>query len=157
MPGPARQAKEAFGGRLREIRLDAGLSSRELAGLTGFHFTKISRVEHGGQGLSDDGIRAWCAACGAEDQVPDLIAQSRAVESMYREWKRQARGGLRRLQETIGPLYERTRCNVTCMVTYVTQWHTCTCLRQRHWPVRPGLALTAIAVFPAPDPHEPEN
>ena len=39
MPGPARQAKEAFGGRLREIRLDAGLSSRELAGLTGFHFT----------------------------------------------------------------------------------------------------------------------
>jgi transcriptional regulator with XRE-family HTH domain len=109
MPGPARQAKEAFGARLREIRLDAGLSSRELAGLTGFHFTKISRVEHGGQGLSDDGIRAWCAACGAEDQVPDLIAQSRAVESMYREWKRQARGGLRRLQESIGPLYDRTR------------------------------------------------
>ena len=29
----ARQAKEAFGHRLREIRLDAGLSSRELAGL----------------------------------------------------------------------------------------------------------------------------
>ena len=25
------------------------------------------------------------------------------------------------------------RCNVTRMVTYVTQWHTCTCLRQRHW------------------------
>ena len=26
-----------------------------------------------------------------------------------------------------------TRCNVTRMVTYVTQWHTCACLRQRHW------------------------
>jgi hypothetical protein len=29
--------------------------------------------------------------------------------STYREWKRQARGGLRRLQEHIEPLYERTR------------------------------------------------
>jgi hypothetical protein len=26
-----------------------------------------------------------------------------------------------------------TRCNATRIVTYVTQWHTCTCLRQRHW------------------------
>src|ERR1700733_887579 len=109
MSGPAQQAKEAFGGRLREIRLDAGLTGRQLADLTGFHFTKISRVEHGGQNLSDADIRAWCTACGALDQATDLIAQARAVETMYREWKRQARGGLRRLQERIEPLYERTR------------------------------------------------
>jgi transcriptional regulator with XRE-family HTH domain len=109
MPGPAQQAKEAFGTRLREIRLDAGLTGRQLADMTGFHFTKISRVEHGGQNLSGTDIRAWCAACGALDQVADLVAQARAVESMYREWKRQARGGLRRLQERIEPLYEQTR------------------------------------------------
>jgi hypothetical protein len=29
-----------------------------------------------------------------------------------------------------------TRCNVMHMVTYVTRWHICTCLRQRHWAVR---------------------
>ena len=109
MPGAAQQAKEAFGNRLREIRLAAGLTGRELAALTGFHFTKISRVEHGGQGLSDADIRAWCTACGTEGQILDVIAQARAVESMYREWKRQARGGLRRLQEAIEPLYEQTR------------------------------------------------
>jgi transcriptional regulator with XRE-family HTH domain len=109
MPGAAQQAKEALGSRLREIRLDAGLTGRQLAELTGFHFTKISRVEHGGQNLSETGIRAWCTACGALEQAPDLIAQARAVESMYREWKRQARGGLRRLQERIEPLYEQTR------------------------------------------------
>jgi transcriptional regulator with XRE-family HTH domain len=108
MPGAAQQAKEALGHRLREIRQDAGLTGRQLAGLTGFHFTKISRVEHGGQTLTDADIRRWCIACGATDQVSDLLAQSRAVETMYREWKRQARGGLRRLQETIQPLYERT-------------------------------------------------
>ncbi|HCU97296.1 MAG TPA: XRE family transcriptional regulator [Actinobacteria bacterium] len=109
MASAAQRAKEAFGSRLREIRLDAGLTGRQLADLAGFHFTKVSRVEHGAQGLSDADIRAWCSACGADDQIPGLIAQARAVDSMYREWKRQARSGLRRLQETIEPLYERTR------------------------------------------------
>jgi transcriptional regulator with XRE-family HTH domain len=105
----AQRAKEAFGGRLREIRQDAGFTGRQLAELTGFHFTKISRVEHGAQGLSDADIRAWCSACDARDQIPGLIAQARAADSMYREWKRQARSGLRRLQEAIEPLYEHTR------------------------------------------------
>jgi len=109
MASAAQRAKQAFGNRLREIRQDAGLTGRQIAELTGFHFTKISRVEHGAQGLSDADIRAWCAACAADDQAPSLIAQARAADSLYREWKRQARSGLRRLQESIEPLYERTR------------------------------------------------
>ena len=109
MTTDAQRAKEAFGSRLREIRQDAGLTGRRLAERTGFHFTKISRVEHGAQGLSDADIRAWCTACDASDEIQDLIAQARAAESLYREWKRQARSGLRHLQETIGPLYDRTR------------------------------------------------
>lgn len=109
MVSAAQRAKEAFGGRLREIRLDAGLTGRQLAELTGFHFTKISRVEHGAQGLSDADIRAWCNACDAIGAIHALIAQARAADSLYREWKRQARSGLRRLQEAVEPLYERTR------------------------------------------------
>ena len=109
MTSDARRAKEAFGSRLREIRQDAGLTGRQLAELSGFHFTKISRVEHGAQGLSDADIRTWCLACDSTDEIPSLIAQARAADSLYREWKRQARSGLRRLQETIGPLYEQTR------------------------------------------------
>jgi transcriptional regulator with XRE-family HTH domain len=109
MASAAQRAKEAFGNRLREIRQDAGLTGRQLAELTGFHFTKVSRVEHGAQGLSDADIRTWCIACEASDQIPSLIAQARAADSMYREWKRQARSGLRRLQEAIEQLYDRTR------------------------------------------------
>ena len=109
MTSAAQRAKQAFGSRLREIRQDAGLTGRQLAELTGFHFTKISRVEHGAQGLPDADIRTWCHACDASDEIPALIAQARAADSLYREWKRQARSGLRRLQETIGPLYEQTR------------------------------------------------
>lgn len=126
MPGPAQQAKEALGSRLREMRLSAGLTGRRLAELTGLHFTKISRIEHGGQGLSDADIRAWCTACGTEEQIADVIAQARAVESMYREWRRQARSGLYRLQDALGPLYERTR---------LFRIH-------EHWSV-PGLLQTA--------------
>jgi transcriptional regulator with XRE-family HTH domain len=104
-----RRAREALGNRLREIRLDADLTGRQLAEATGFHFTKISRVEHGGQSLSDTDIRAWASACGAEAEAPDLIAQMRAVDTAYREWRRHTRAGLRRLQDAAVPLYERTR------------------------------------------------
>jgi transcriptional regulator with XRE-family HTH domain len=95
--------------RLREIRKDAGLTGRALADTIGWHFTKVSRVENGGQTPSEQGIRAWCVACGAEDQIPDLVASVRAIESMYMEWRRQTRAGMKRLMLSSVPLYERTR------------------------------------------------
>lgn len=94
--------------RLREIRKDAGLTGRALAQLIGAHFTKVSRIENGGQTPSDDYIRAWCVACHAEDQIPDLIASVRAIESMYLEWRRQTRAGMKRLMLSSVPIYERT-------------------------------------------------
>lgn len=103
------QAKEAFGARLRELRKEASLTGRELAQLTGLHYTKVSRAENGRQSLTDAEIRAWCAACGADGQASELVVMARTVESMYREWRRQARAGLRYLQESSAPLYERTR------------------------------------------------
>lgn len=109
MSAKERRAREAFGNRLREIRLDAGLTGRQLAAATGFHFTKVSRVEHGGQSLSDADIRAWASACGADAQIPDLITQMRTVDTAYREWRRHTRTGLRRLQDSAASLYERTR------------------------------------------------
>ncbi|MBN1173353.1 MAG: helix-turn-helix transcriptional regulator [Micromonosporaceae bacterium] len=107
--GKAHKAREAFGNRLREIRLDAGLSGRQLANVTGFHYTKVSRVEHGGQSLSDADIRAWCAACGTESQATDLIAQMRAVDTLYRDYRHTARRGLRQLQKPWVTLYEHTK------------------------------------------------
>src|SRR5262245_8194438 len=105
----ARQAQEALGARLREIRKDAGLSARALAAATGQHFTRVSKIEHGVQAPSDRDIRDWCRACGADDQVPDLIATARAVQSAYLEFRRQARAGMKRVlgPHTL-PLYERT-------------------------------------------------
>ncbi|GGL15939.1 helix-turn-helix domain-containing protein [Mangrovihabitans endophyticus] len=126
MSGSERRAREAFGNRLREIRLDAGLTGRQLAEVTGFHFTKVSRVEHGGQSLSDADIRGWASACGAVAQIPDLINEMRTVDTAYREWRRHTRAGLRRLQDSAASLYERTR---------LLRAH-------EHWVV-PGLLQTA--------------
>lgn len=106
---PAQQAREALGLRLREIRKDAGLTGRALALAIGCHFTKISRIENGAQAPSEDNIKAWCHACNAADQTTDLIASARAIESMYVEWRRQTRAGMKRLMLKPVPLYERTR------------------------------------------------
>ncbi len=105
----ARQAQQALGARLREIRKDAGLSGRALAVATGQHFTRVSKIENGVQTPADQDIRDWCRACAAEEQIPDLIATARAVESAYLEFRRQARAGMKRVlgAHTL-PLYERT-------------------------------------------------
>ena len=89
--------------------MDAGLTGRMLAATTGQHFTRVSKIENGVQAPSDTDIRDWCNACGAQGQIPDLIATLRAVESAYLEFKRQARSGMKRVlgAHTVAR-YERT-------------------------------------------------
>jgi hypothetical protein len=89
--------------------MDAGLSGRDLAAATAQHFTRVSKIEHGTQAPSDKDIRDWCGVCGADEQITDLIATARAVDSAYLEFRRQARAGMKRV---LGPhtvsLYEQT-------------------------------------------------
>lgn len=113
------RARQELADRLRDMRLDSGLSGRELSRAAGWHEAKTSRIETAKQAPSDSDIRAWCQACGAPDQAPDLIAASRAADSMYMEWKRLHRTGMRRLQEARGSLYERTRQFKVYMSTVV--------------------------------------
>jgi transcriptional regulator with XRE-family HTH domain len=103
------RARQELADRLRDIRLDAGLTGRALSAAAGWHEAKTSRIESAKQTPSDADIRAWCQVCQANDQAADLIAASRAADSMYMEWRRLHRTGLRRTQEARTPLYERTR------------------------------------------------
>jgi transcriptional regulator with XRE-family HTH domain len=102
-------ARIALAARLREVRRDSSLTAREVAARAGWHASKSSRLENGVTSPSDEDIRVWCRICGADEQIGDLIAASRSADSMYVEWKRLQRTGLRRLQESYVPLYERTR------------------------------------------------
>ncbi|MCF3136976.1 helix-turn-helix domain-containing protein [Streptomyces olivochromogenes] len=108
-PSSVAEARRALGRRLRELRKEAGLTARALAGLEGWHESKCSRIEHGRTLPSDAGIRAYTLHCGAPDQSADLIATARAVEGMYVQWRRMERAGLKRVQESVAPLFERTR------------------------------------------------
>ncbi|MFG1998300.1 helix-turn-helix domain-containing protein [Spirillospora sp. NPDC048911] len=105
---PVQAARQALGSRLREIREDAGLTAKALAEAAGWERTKVSKIEHAARPPSIAVIRKWCQVCGAADQVEDLLAELRAAEGAYVEWKRVQRAGLRRLQEVKVPLYEQT-------------------------------------------------
>lgn len=109
----AQAAREALATRLAHLRKDAGLTGKELSARCGWHPAKTTRLQKGDAPPTDGDIRAWCAACGAEDQAADLIATARAVDSMYVEWRRQHRNGMRRTQETVNTEYEKAQ---TCRV-----------------------------------------
>ncbi|MGR3935306.1 helix-turn-helix domain-containing protein [Streptomyces sp. BRA346] len=97
----AQAAREALASRLAHLVKDARLNGRELSARCGWHPAKTSRILSAKAVPSDDDIRAWCTACGAQDQAADLIATARAVESMYLEWRRQHRDGMRRAQQDV--------------------------------------------------------
>ncbi|WP_055524513.1 helix-turn-helix domain-containing protein [Streptomyces graminilatus] len=104
----AQAARKALAVRLAHLRKDAGLTGKELSDRCGWHPAKTTRIQKGEAPPSDSDIRAWCTACGAEDQVDDLIATARAVDSMYIEWRRLQRNGMRKVQEDIYGWYENT-------------------------------------------------
>jgi transcriptional regulator with XRE-family HTH domain len=105
----AQAAHKALAVHLKELRQRAELNGRELADLCGWSPAKVSRMENGKTLPSPRDIRSWCRACGAERQAADLIAANHAADLMYSAWRREHRTGMRRKQEQILQVYERTR------------------------------------------------
>ncbi len=109
MSASADQAREALGVRLRDIRRDSGLSGIELAAANGWQPSKVSKIEHGKQTPSEDDLRAWCDRCDSLDQLPDLIANVRAIETQFAEWRRILKTGTGRRQRASAAILDRTR------------------------------------------------
>jgi transcriptional regulator with XRE-family HTH domain len=105
----AQAAREAVAGRLKELRADAGITGPELAARCGWSHPKTYRIEGARTPPSADDIRRWCEACGAAGQADDIIVQSRNAESMYMEWRRKVRTGLKQLQNSYVPLFKSTQ------------------------------------------------
>lgn len=103
-----KEARVSFGRRLREIRKDSGLTARALSALAGWHESKCSRIENGSRPPSYDDIRAYAEHCGVPHLANDLIDTARGIEGMYVEWRQLERSGLRRVQESVLPIWERT-------------------------------------------------
>ncbi|MFG2111473.1 helix-turn-helix domain-containing protein [Streptomyces sp. NPDC048718] len=105
----AQRARQALAERLAELCRDAGLSGLDLAERCGWSRSKSSRIMNAKTPPSAEDIRAWCRACGVEDQAEDLIASLRTAEGMWVDWRRMERAGLKQAQEARLPLYQRTR------------------------------------------------
>src|SRR5258708_27534607 len=91
------------------MRRDAGLSGIHLAQLCGWLSSKVSKIEHGRQTPSEEDLTAWCQHCQAPDQLPDLIAAVRSIETQFAEWRRILRSGTKRRQQASAAVYERAR------------------------------------------------
>ena len=104
----AQEARENVARQLRELRMDAGLTVTELAAACGWHHAKTSRIENAKTPPSPTDIRFWCATCKAPTRADDLIAASLTAESMYTEWRRRARLGLRQIQDSYVKLFRST-------------------------------------------------
>ncbi|MGW6012345.1 helix-turn-helix domain-containing protein [Streptomyces sp. NPDC055210] len=105
----AQQARQALADRLAELCRDAGLTGSDIAERCNWNRSKSSRIMNARTPPSADDIRAWCRACGAEEQIEDLIASLRTAEGMWVGWRRMERGGLKQAQDARLPLYQRTR------------------------------------------------
>ena len=101
MPKNVEQARQALANRLRDLRTNARLSGRELAARAGWHYTKISKIEHGTTMPSEADLELWCFHCRAESEYPDLIAMAHGIERMYRELRKLFRSGTAHYQKTV--------------------------------------------------------
>lgn len=100
------QAREALGAHLRQLRRDAipqTLSGRELAAACGWLPSRVSKIENGKQTPSPSDIRAWVGATGHPEAEAPLRAELAALESFFRDWRRQLKAGMRfRQVESLG-------------------------------------------------------
>ncbi|PSL00150.1 helix-turn-helix protein [Murinocardiopsis flavida] len=102
-------ARVSLGARLREVRVEAGLSGRALAQELGWHPSKVSKLELGRQSSTVADLTSWARACGSPQLTAELIAQRRAMETHYASWRRRLAAGTRARQTASAALEGRTR------------------------------------------------
>jgi transcriptional regulator with XRE-family HTH domain len=103
------EARNALGKRLRELRVAAKLSGKELAESLSWVGSKISKIENGKQSPTDDDIKDWTRATSSEDQTASLLAALHNLELQHAEWQRVLKAGMKSHQLTLSQLDERTK------------------------------------------------
>jgi transcriptional regulator with XRE-family HTH domain len=103
------EARNALGKRLRELRVAAKLSGKELAESLSWVGSKISKIENGKQTPTDDDIKDWARATNSEAQTASLLAALHNLELQHAEWQRVLKAGMKSHQLTLSQLDERTK------------------------------------------------
>jgi transcriptional regulator with XRE-family HTH domain len=95
--------------RLRALRTQAGLAGKDLAATTMWATSKVSRLENGRQMPSEDDIKVWANACGADDATTrELTHLLGEVHAAHLDWKRRMRRGQAAVQANYGQLVQES-------------------------------------------------
>lgn len=90
---------------LRDLRVDAGLSTTELARQLGWSQSRVSRIERSVTLPKPNQVDAWTRHLRAEpDHRRALMASSDALSIQLTEWKRELAPGRRRVQQELSEL-----------------------------------------------------
>jgi transcriptional regulator with XRE-family HTH domain len=111
--------REALGLWLGQLRRDAGLNGKELAGLLGWHASKVSRIELGRQTASRDDVTTWARAAGKPEAAGELTARVTALETHYVSHRRILSRGHTGLQRAWAAHEEATTCLRAFEVAFV--------------------------------------
>ena len=103
------QARLSLGVRLRELRVEGGLTGRQLADRLGWTQSKVSKLENGKQTPTLADLAAWAEGTEHPGAAAELTGRLRGLETQYRSWRRQLAGGYRAVQEAHWAQARKTR------------------------------------------------
>ncbi|TCP57493.1 helix-turn-helix protein [Tamaricihabitans halophyticus] len=103
------EARTTLGRRLRELRLQAGLTGTQLAESLSWPQSKVSKLETARQTPSADDIRAWTRTTGRDSQTDELLTALETLEAQHAEWQRVLTVGLQPHQRKLSELDAKTR------------------------------------------------
>jgi transcriptional regulator with XRE-family HTH domain len=94
--------------RLKRLRLDAGLTTTELARATGISQGKISKIETGAQSVRIDHVDAWTHVCDADDKTRvHLLELAETALTEASSWRQEHRAGLAAKQAQVARWEQR--------------------------------------------------
>ena len=100
--------RRSLAARLKRLRLDAGLTTTELARSAGISQGKISKIETGAQSAQVNHVDAWARACGVDDQTHvQLLELAKAALTEASTWRREHRAGLAAKQARVARWEQR--------------------------------------------------
>ncbi|MBC8090791.1 MAG: helix-turn-helix domain-containing protein [Pseudonocardia sp.] len=103
------RSRLTFGGRLRTLRQQSGMTGDALARSLGWHPSKVSRTELGHRGATAADVTDWVAALGRPPALAaELLAELREVQVEHLRLRRIARTGMARHQRRLSDVDNAT-------------------------------------------------
>lgn len=101
---------DGLAGRLQALRTHASLSGKDLAEITGWPASKVSRLENGKQMPTIQDLETWSAAChGAKESTRELLELLSEAQSVHLNWKRRMARGQAAVQTNYNQLVKESR------------------------------------------------